>query len=134
MKSSRSGFISNLTKCINCVLILTDNIQNYDEVCLLCKKICVCSFFNIKDMNERCCVLVSVEEIDKTRQLVKDNNSVPRRNKIFVNHFLETIEMPHLLNHKIVPFDNFLKQNFCKKSKKLITSRFCEIIILTKRF
>ena len=36
LKASRSGIIDNLTKCINCVLFLTDNIRNYDEVCLLC--------------------------------------------------------------------------------------------------
>ena len=30
LKASRSGFIGNLTKCVNRVIILTKNIQNYD--------------------------------------------------------------------------------------------------------
>ena len=29
LKARKSGFIGNLTKCINRTLILTDNIQNY---------------------------------------------------------------------------------------------------------
>ena len=35
LKASRSGFIGNLTKCINRVLILIDTIQNYDEVSIM---------------------------------------------------------------------------------------------------
>ena len=34
LKSSRSGCIGNLIKCINRVTLLTDDISNYDEVCL----------------------------------------------------------------------------------------------------
>ena len=68
LKASRSGFIGNLTKCINRVLILTDNIQNYNEVSLLCNKI-EFAVFNIKKITERYCALVSEEEIvsDRTR-------------------------------------------------------------------
>ena len=62
LKASRSGFIGNLTKCMNRVLILTDNIQNYDEVFLLCNKI-EFAVFNIKNITERYCPLVYVEEI-----------------------------------------------------------------------
>ena len=63
LKASRSGFIGNLTKCINRVLILTDNIQNYNEVSLLCNKI-EFAVFNIKKITERYCALVSEEEIE----------------------------------------------------------------------
>ena len=35
LKASRSGFIRNLTKCINRVLILIDYNQNYDEVSVM---------------------------------------------------------------------------------------------------
>ena len=31
LKASRSEFIGNLTKSVNCVLIVTNNIQSYDE-------------------------------------------------------------------------------------------------------
>ena len=55
-KASRSGFIGNLTKCVNPVLILTDNIQSYDEVSLLCNKIDF-AVFNIKNITERYCAL-----------------------------------------------------------------------------
>ena len=63
LKASRSGFIGKLTKCINRVLILTDNIQNYNEVSLLCNKI-EFAVFNIKKITERYCALVSEEEIE----------------------------------------------------------------------
>ena len=66
LKASRSGFMSNLTKCTNRVLILTDNIQNYNEVSLLCNKI-EFVVFNIKKITERYCALVSAEEIVKAR-------------------------------------------------------------------
>ena len=56
LKASRSGFIGNLTKGINRVLILTDNIQNCDEVSLLCNKIDF-AVFNIKNITERYCAL-----------------------------------------------------------------------------
>ena len=36
LKTSRNGFIGTLAKCINRVLILSVNIQNYGEVSLLC--------------------------------------------------------------------------------------------------
>ena len=52
LKASRSGFIGNLTKGINRVLILTDNIQNCDEVSVLCIKIDF-AVFNIKNNTER---------------------------------------------------------------------------------
>ena len=35
LKASRGGFIGNLTKCVNRVLLLIDNIQNYDEVSIM---------------------------------------------------------------------------------------------------
>ena len=44
LKSGRKGYIGNLTKCINGVTLLTDNMSNYDEVYLLCKKNQIYSF------------------------------------------------------------------------------------------
>ena len=52
LKSSRRGYIGNLTKCINCVTLLTDDMSNYDEVCLLCNKI-EFGVFKIKDLTEK---------------------------------------------------------------------------------
>ena len=49
LKSSRSAYIGNLIKCINRVTLLTDDISNYDEVCLLCNKI-EFAVFKIKDL------------------------------------------------------------------------------------
>ena len=38
LKSSRRGYIGNLTKCINRVTLLTDDMSNYDEfVCCVTK-------------------------------------------------------------------------------------------------
>ena len=48
LKSSRRGYIENLTKCINRVTLLTDNMSKYDEVYLLCNKI-EFAVFKIKD-------------------------------------------------------------------------------------
>ena len=67
LKASSSGFMSSLTKCINRTLILSNNIQNYDRVFLLCNKIRF-AVFNIKNITERYCTLVSEEEIIKARQ------------------------------------------------------------------
>ena len=78
MKASRSGFIGNLTNCVSRVLIVTDNIQNYDDKCLFENKIAFAVLI-IKNITERYCALVSVEEIVKGRQLVNDKNFVPKR-------------------------------------------------------
>ena len=61
LKASRSGFIGNLTRCINRVLILID-ISKIMMKCLLCNKI-EFAVFNIKNITERYCALVSEEEI-----------------------------------------------------------------------
>ena len=90
MKTSRSGFIGNLTKCINRVLILTDNIQNYDEVCLLCNKT-EFVVFNIKHITETHCALVSAKEIVKARQLVKEQELCAQETLNFCKSFLEDI-------------------------------------------
>ena len=87
LKASRSGFISNLTKCINRVLILIDNTQNYDEVSLLCNKI-EFAVFNIKNISERYCALVSEEEIVKARQLVTEQELRAQDTLNFCKSFL----------------------------------------------
>ena len=57
LKVSRIG---SLTKYVNRVLILTDNIQNYNEVSLLCSKT-EFAVFNISKITERYCAKVSME-------------------------------------------------------------------------
>ena len=90
-KASRSGFIGNLTKCVNPVLILTDNIQSYDEVSLLCNKIDF-AVFNIKNITEMFCTLVSEEEIVKARQLVTEQELSAQETSNFCKSFLENID------------------------------------------
>ena len=92
-KASRSGFIGNLTKCVNPVLILTDNIQSYDEVSLLCNKIDF-AVFNIKNITEMFCTLVSEEEIVKARQLVTEQarQLSAQETSNFCKSFLENID------------------------------------------
>ena len=48
LKSRLRDYITNLTKCANRVTIPTDDISNYDEVCLLCNKIQF-AVFNVND-------------------------------------------------------------------------------------
>ena len=108
LKASRSGFISNLTKCINRVLILIDNTQNYDEVSLLCNKI-EFAVFNIKNISERYCALVSEEEIVKARQLVTEQELRAQDTLNFCKSFLENIDNTSLAKSQIVLWTNFLK-------------------------
>ena len=108
LKASRSGFISNLTKCINRVLILIDNTQNYDEVSLLCNKI-EFAVFNIKNISERYCALVSEEEIVKARQLVTEQELRAQDTLNFCKSFLENIDNTSLAISQIVLWTNFLK-------------------------
>ena len=108
LKASRSGFISNLTKCINRVLILIDNTQNYDEVSLLCNKI-EFAVFNIKNISERYCALVSEEEIVKARQLVTEQELRAQDMLNFCKSFLENIGNTSLAKSQIVLWTNFLK-------------------------
>ena len=93
LKASRSGFIGNLTKGTNRVLILTDNIQNCDEVSLLCNKIDF-AVFNIKNITEMFCTLVSEEEIVKARQLVTEQarQLSAQETSNFCKSFLENID------------------------------------------
>ena len=90
-KASRCGFIGNLTKCINPVLILTDNIPSYDEVSLLCNKIDF-AVFNNKNITEMFCTLVSEEEIIKARQLVTEQELSAQETSNFCKSFLENID------------------------------------------
>ena len=108
LKASRSGFISNLTKCINRVLILIDNTQNYDEVSLLCNKI-EFAVFNIKNISERYCALVSEEEIVKARQLVTEQELRAQDMLNFCKSFLENTDNTSLAESQIVLWTNFLK-------------------------
>ena len=108
LKASRSGFIGNLKKCINRVLILIDNIQNYDEVSLLCNKI-EFAIFNIKNITERYCALVSEEEIVKARQLVTEQELSAQETSNFCKSFLENIDNASLAKSKNSALDQFFE-------------------------
>ena len=108
LKASRSGFIGNLKKCINRVLILIDNIQNYDEVSLLCNKI-EFAIFNIKNITERYCALVSEEEIVKARQLVITQELSAQETLNFCKSFLENIDNASLAKSKNSALDQFFE-------------------------
>ena len=108
LKASRSGFIGNLTKCINCVLILIDNIQNYDEVSLLCNKIKF-AIFNIKNITERYCALISEEEIVKARQLVTEQELPAQEALNFCKSLLENIDNASLAESQSSPLDQFFE-------------------------
>ena len=108
MKTSRSGLIGNLTKCINRVLILTDNIQNYNEVSLLCNKI-EFAVFNIKKITERYCALVSEEEIVKARQLVTEQELRAQETLNFCKSFLENVDNASLAKSQNSAIDQFFE-------------------------
>ena len=72
-------------------LILIGKIQNYDEVSLLCNKI-EFAVFNIKNITERYCPLVSEEEIVKTRHLVTEQELRAQKTLSFCKLFLESID------------------------------------------
>ena len=108
LKTSRNGFIGTLTKCINRVLILSDNIQNYGEMSLLCNKIGFV-VFSIRNITERYPALVSEEKIVKARHLVTEQELRAKETLNFCKSLLENFDNVPLLNHKIVLWNNFLK-------------------------
>ena len=108
MKASRSGFIGNLTKCINRALILSGNIQNYEEVSLLCNKI-EFAVFNIKNITERVRALVSEEEIVKARQLVTEQELRSQETLNFFKSFLENIDNDSVANSQNSVMDQFFE-------------------------
>ena len=124
MKASRSGFIGNLTKCINRALILSGNIQNYDEVSLLCNKT-EFAVFNIKNITERYRTLVSEEEIVKARQLVTEQELRSQETLNFCKSFLENIDNDSVANSQNSVMDQFLEtlefnvKNSKKRSQKV---------------
>ena len=103
MKASRSGFIGNLTKCINRISILTENIQNYDEVCLLLQ------VFIIKNITEKYCALVSVEEIVKAKQLIKEQKPRAQDMLDLCKLFLENIDNASLAKSQNSARDQFFE-------------------------
>ena len=124
MKASRSGFIGNLTKCINRALILSGNIQNYEEVSLLCNKT-EFAVFNIKNITERYRTLVSEEEIVKARQLVTEQELRSQETLNFCKSFLENIDNDSVANSQNSVMDQFLEtlefnvKNSKKRSQKV---------------
>ena len=119
LKASRSRFIGNLTKCINRALILSGNIQNYDEVSLLCNKT-EFAVFNIKNITERYRTLVSEEEIVKARQLVTEQELRSQETLNFCKSFLENIDNDSVANSQNSVMDQFLEtlEFNVKNSKK----------------
>ena len=97
LKASRSGFIGNITKCVSRALIITDNIQNNDEVSLLCNKI-EFAVFIIKNITERYCALASDEEIVKARQLVTEQELRAQESLNFCKSFLKNIDNDSFAN------------------------------------
>ena len=79
-----------MTKCVNGVILLTDDMSNYDEVCLLCNKM-EFAVFRIKDLAEKYCELVSEEEIDKAKQLCNEQELRVQEVLSFFTSFLESM-------------------------------------------
>ena len=88
------------------VLIFTDNIQNYDEVCLLCNKT-EFAVFNIRNITERYCALVSVKEMVKAKQLVEEQERCAQEALNFCKSFLENIYNASLAKSQNSAMDQF---------------------------
>ena len=80
-----------MTKCINRVTLLTDDMSNYDEVCLLCNKIEFAVFLK-KNLTEKYWDLVSEEEIDKDKQLCNKQELHAEEALTFCKSFLENMD------------------------------------------
>ena len=106
-------------------LIPTDNIQNYDWVCLLCIKIKF-AVFNIKNITERYFALVFVEKIIKARRLVKEQELRAQETLNLCKSFLENIDNASLAKSQNSAMDQFLKtpKFHVKNSKKASPERF----------
>ena len=79
-----------MTKCVNRVTLLTDDMSNYDEVCLLCNKM-EFAVFRIKDLAKKYCDLVSEKEIDKAKQLCNEQELRSQEVLSFCTSFLESM-------------------------------------------
>ena len=105
-------------------LILIGNIQNYDEVSLLCNKI-EFAVFNIKNITERYRALVSEEKIVKARQLVTEQELRSQETLNFCKSFLENIDNDSVANSQNSVMDQFLEtlefnvKNSKKRSQKV---------------
>ena len=111
------GLSTILTKCINRILILTDNIENYDEVCLLCNKI----EFAVFNITERYCTLVSVEETVKARRLVKEQELRAQETLNLFKSFLENTDNASLAKSQNSAIDQFFETpKFNIKSSKIM--------------
>ena len=103
--------MGNLTKCINRVLILIDNIWNYDEVSLLCNKT-EFAVFNIKNITVKYCRLVSEEEIAKAREVLTEQKLRAQEMLNFCKLFLENID-----NASLAKWQNRAMYQFLETSK-----------------
>ena len=84
------------------------HIQNYDEVSLLCNKI-EFAVFNIKNITERYCTLVSEEEIVKARQLVTEQELRARETLNSCKSFLENTDNASLAKSQNSVLDQFFE-------------------------
>ena len=89
-------------------LILIGNIQNYDEVSLLCNKI-EFAVLNIKNITERYCALVSQEEIVKAKQLVTEQELRAQETLNFCKSYLEMIDNASLAKSQNSALDQFFE-------------------------
>ena len=103
--------MGNLTKCINRILILIDNIWNYDEVSLLCNKT-EFAVFNIKNITVKYCRLVSEEEIAKAREVLTEQKLRAQETLNFCKLFLENID-----NASLAKWQNRAMYQFLETSK-----------------
>ena len=103
---------------------LSGNIQNYDEMSLLCNKI-EFAVFNIKNITERYHALVSEEKIVKARQLVTEQELRSQETLNFCKSFLENIDNDSVANSQNSVMDQFLEtlefnvKNSKKRSQKV---------------
>ena len=117
LKASRGGFIGNLTKCINRVLFSLI-ISKIMMKCLLCNKI-EFAVFNIKNITEKYCALVSEEEIVKARQLVTEQELRAQETLNFCKSFLENIDNASLAKSQNSAFDQFFETPKFKRYQKV---------------
>ena len=121
LKSSRRVYIGNLTKCINRVTLLTDDMSNYDEVSLLCNKM-EFAVFRIKDLAEKYCDIVSEEEIDKAKQLCNEQELRIQEVVSIYKSFLENMDK---VKYHASPIEKFFEsdQFWHNKHTKLLKSK-----------
>ena len=86
--------------------------------CLLCNKI-EFAVFNIKNITEKYCALVSEEEIVKARQLETEQELRAQETLNFCKSFLENIDNASLAKSQSSAFDQFFETPKFKRYQKV---------------